>query len=269
MKKNDYALDLFMEHPLCGLRICLAGTFTMPSQSLNKRLRQIGVEQIDRVMTVSTENNSSTPPVKESTQLFVVGQNAPEDSIKRYELNCHDGYNAIMITEQQLYALMRGEISMEIPKTIVKHVELTYSYYDWSTPTFSGHTLTTRRSSPVKYDMHSVLSPVAGKEIYVPEMNGKNMSALRQIIGNLGGFANTYYDDKTEIVLLSDQTIEQWKNGIKDHVIQDLENKYNNGNNKIFNIQFSCESDFIEWVRFRLQQCPDISSIHLLKQLNG
>lgn len=252
---------------LSGLRICLAGTFSMPTLAMNKRLRQLGVEQIDRVTTSCSDTSATVPPIKESTNLFVIGKNVPEDCIKRYELNSHDGYKAVMITEQQLYALMRGEESIEIPKTITKHIDLDYSYYEWNAPVINGRVFTTRVSSPMKFNMTSVLSPVARKEIYLPDMDGLDMAVLRQIIGNLGGYANTYYDDKTDVVLLSAQTINNWKNGIKDHVILELENRYNNGPEKMFNVQFASEADFMTWVSYRLEQCPDPSTIALCNRL--
>lgn len=269
MNSNNQTLDLFADNPLYGLRICLAGTFSMPTLSMNKRMRQLGVEQIDRVTTISSESSTTTPPVKEATHLFVIGEDAPEDCIKRYELNCHDGFKAVKITENQLYALMNGEETIDIPRTITKHIDLDYSYYEWESPSINGKILTTRRSSPMRYNMSSVLSPIARKEIYVPDMDGVDVSALRQIIGNLGGYANSYYDEKTDIVMLSNLTIEKWRHGIKDDVVLGLEKMYNNGPNKTFNIQFSCESDFIKWVSFRLERCPDTYTINLVNRLTN
>lgn len=267
MNNENQLHNLTSSHPLSGLRICLAGTFTMPTLDMNKRLRQLGVKKIDRVTSISTDSTANTPPIKETTNLFVLGENVPEDSIKRYELNCHDGYKAVMITESQLYALMRGEETMAIPKEVTKQIDLDYSYYEWEPPVINGHILTTRVSSPLIYDMQSVLSPVARKEIFLPDMEGVDMSALRQIIGNLGGYANNYYDEKTNVVLLGNDTIEKWKNGIKDKVILDLENMYNRSTNKFFNVQFSSEADFLRWVQLRLEQCPDDSTNCLLQRL--
>lgn len=267
MSNNDQ-VEMLTTHPLSGIRICLAGTFSMSTLVMNKRLRQMGVEQIDRVTTSCADSSATVPPIKETTSLFVVGENAPEDCIKRYELNCHDGYKAVMITEQQLYALMRGDVTIDIPKTITKHIDLDYSYYEWESPVINGHVFTTRLSSPMKFNMKSVLSPVTRKEIYLPDMEGLDMAALRQIIGNLGGFANTYYDGKTDVVLLSNRTIEDWKHGIKNHVILDLEKRYNGGTEKIFNVQFASELDFMDWVSYRLNERPDPSTIALFNRLN-
>ena len=92
------------------------------------------------------------------------------------------------------------------------------------------------------------------------------MSAFRQIIGNLGGYANKEYFDDTNMVLLSDDTLRKLKQGIKDDVILDIESRYNKSNTKIFNIQFTSECDFIAWVKARMEKYLDESTLALLER---
>ncbi|MBQ0088295.1 MAG: hypothetical protein KBT27_03055 [Prevotellaceae bacterium] len=244
---------------LKGIRVCLAGSFSIPMQTLGKQLRSLGV-----TYDHATAKNDTTLPVKESTNLFVVGNDAPIGCLARYEMNCHDGFKALKITEQELYALMRGEIFLDIPKTIVKHIDLDYdSYYCWQSPS----NLRQQKSSPYRYDMNSVHSPVYGRELYVPRIEGINYYSLIQIIGNLGGFSNDQNLPNSDMILLSDETIEKWKRGEKDAVIQGIEDKYNSGDTKIFDCCFTCLSDFLKWVEFRLSKCPDTSTIELMNKL--
>jgi len=252
-----------INNPLNGIRICLVGTFSMPTISMNKLLRQKGViEPIDRVISTSTDEMNSRP-VKEATNLFVVGKNPPEDCLRRYELNCHDGYKAVKISEEELYALMRGEISVEIPRVIVKHIDLDYGYYCWNAP--KNQSL--HKSTPFVYDMNSVHSPVYGHELFIPDMEGINTVALGQIIGNLGGFSNNQNLPNTDMVMLSDETVENLKRGIKDSVILKIEKDYNNGSSKMFSCCFTRVSDFLKWLDFRLSQCPDTSTQALVDRL--
>lgn len=90
------------------------------------------------------------------------------------------------------------------------------------------------------------------------------MSIIRQLIGNLGGYANAEYFDDTNIVMLGDSTLKNLEQGIKDEVILSIENHYNKSNTKMFNIQFTSESDFINWVNERMKNYPDESTIKLL-----
>jgi hypothetical protein len=91
------------------------------------------------------------------------------------------------------------------------------------------------------------------------------MKAFFQLIGNLGGYANKEYFDDINTILLSNETLANLKRGIKDDVILGIENKYNFSNTKIFNVQFTSESDLINWVRKRLEVYPDESTLKLLK----
>lgn len=257
--------DLFsneQNNPLQDLRICLAGIFNTPTTILKKRLTNLGASKID-VVSHESKNEINSLPIKETTNLFVVGNKIPEDCLVRYNLNCHDGYKAVKISEDELYALIRGDISIEIPKNIVKHIDLDYTYYCWNAP----KNQVMHKSSPYVYDMNSVHSPVYGREVFIPNMEGINMSALGQIIGNLGGFSNNQNFPNSDMIMLSETTVENLKNGIKDAVIQKIENDYNNGTSKIFGCCFTCFPDFIKWVHFRLSQCPDSSTQELVDRL--
>lgn len=243
---------------LNGIRVCLAGSFSVPILTLGKQLRELGA-----TYDHATVKNDTTLPVKEATNLFVVGRDAPEGCLARYEMNCHDGYKALKITEQELYALMRGELFLDIPKTIIKHIDLDYNYYCWEAPSNQRK----QKSSPYVYDMNSVHSPVYGRELYVPKIEGINYYALIQIIGNLGGFSNDQNYPNSDMILLPDETVEKLKNGIKDSIIHKIEDDYNRGDSKIFNCCFTCLSDFLKWVDFRLSKCPDSSTIELMNKL--
>lgn len=264
-------LDLFSQtqlpNPLKGKRICLTGEFQMPQKELYAKLNAVGVETIDRVSETRTyKEGDAIPPVKETTNFFVVGSNPNEDSMKRYSLNQHDGFHAKMIYEQKLYDYLNGIFSDEdiVPNEVEKKINIDYNYYIWNAPVINGKTFVSRVSSPLSYDYEGKENPISQKEIFVEKISGVDMGVFSQIIGNLGGYANLEYYDDTNIVLLSDKTLYNLKNGIKDGAILDIENRYNNGNSKSFNIQFSCESDFIKWVEKRMESLPDESTIKLL-----
>ena len=92
------------------------------------------------------------------------------------------------------------------------------------------------------------------------------MDVIYQIIGNLGGYANKEYYDDTNMIMLSNETLNKLENGIKDNVIQGIEDRYNKSDTKIFNIQFTSEKDFINWVNQRMIIYPDESTLSLLNQ---
>ena len=270
---NTQQLDMFAQsgstNPLKGKRICLSGEFRMPQKVLNAKLKSVGVETFDRVSSTRIfKENDAIPPVKESTNFFIVGSNPNEDSLKRFALNEHDGYHAKMITEEKLYDFLSGHYTKEdmVPDVVEKCLQIDISYYNWSAPTINGKTFVSRVSSPLQYDIYGSSNPISQKEIYVPIIQGIDMGVFYQIIGNLGGYANKEYYDDTNLIMLSDETLFKLEKGIKDEVILDIENRYNNSNAKIFNVQFTSESDFIKWVKRRLELSPDKSTMDLLKK---
>ena len=256
-----------LPNPLKGKRICLTGEFRMPQKELNAKLKSVGVDTIDNVSDTRTfKEGDAIPPVKESTNFFVVGSNPNEDSLKRFALNEHDGYHAKMITEEKLYDFLCGHYTEAdmVPDVVVKCLHLDISYYNWSAPTINGKTFVSRVSSPLKYDEEGMINPISQKEIFVPNIPHKDMCAFYQMIGNLGGYANKEYFDDTSMIMLSDETLRKLEQGIKDDVILDIENRYNKSNTKIFNIQFTSESDFVRWVKRRLELFPDKSTMDML-----
>lgn len=264
-KHLDFLEQSSLFAPLQGLRVCLAGDFKMPVRVLNKRLRAAGVMNIDRA-GVNTNKGTTPPPAKESTNLFVVGSNAPVESLNRYDINCHDGFCAVKITEDELYAILDGTLSIDIPKTIQKHINLDYSYYEWIAPKVKDVDLN-RKSSPMVYDLESVISPVYGLEIFVPEYPGFPTGVMRQLIGNFGGYANAQLYDNTSLIMVSDETVDNMQNRVKDEVISYIEKEYEHSSSKSFDMQFTCYSDFLAWVHTRLEKCPDPSSQKLYDRL--
>ena len=268
---SSQQLDLFGEttlvNPLSGKRICLSGEFRMPQKELTAKLKAVGAVQIDRVSDSRTyKEGDAIPPVKESTHFFVVGSNPNEDSLKRFALNEHDGFHARKISEDKLYDYLAGRFTEEdmVPNVVEKKLHLDFSYYNWTPPVINGKTFVTRVASPLSYDPECRSNPITRQEIYVPDFPSVDMNVIRQLIGNLGGYANKEFFDETNIVMLSDSTLEKLKQGIKDDVILGIENRYNNSNSKIFNIQFTSESDFIKWAKNRMEKFSDESSKALM-----
>ena len=140
------------------------------------------------------------------------------------------------------------------------------SYYNWNPPVVSdedGEDAGVRCSSPLVYGEDN---PIYGMEIYVPNRPNTDMGVIRQIIGNFGGYANAEYFDDTNVIMLSEDTLDKLKQGIKDDVITQIETQYNNGSTRMFNIQFTSEPDFIAWVKKRMEKYPDESTLSLLAQ---
>ena len=173
-----------------------------------------------------------------------------------------------MLSEEKLYEYLNGKYTEDdfVPDVVEKRLHIDISYYNWSAPIINGKTFVSRVSSPLIYDDEGKNNPITQKEIFVPDIPGIDMGSFCQIIGNLGGYANKEYFDDTNMIMLSDETLKKLEQGLKDKVILEIEERYNKSNTKIFNIQFTSESDFIKWVKHRMEKYPDDSTIALLQK---
>ena len=156
----------------------------------------------------------------------------------------------------------------ETPPVPTKQISIDMSYYNWIPPVYTENEddeedTGIRCSSPLVYGEGN---PISGMEIYVPNRPNTDMGIIRQLIGNFGGFANTEYFDETNVVMLGAETMRLLEQGIKDDVIKDIEKHYNDSSAMFFNIQFTSEPDFILWVKKRMEEYPDESTISLMNK---
>lgn len=246
---------IIQQNPLTERRVGFIGKFKNRA-ALVKKVKEFGASE------------KSKDGLTRDTQILVIGSD-----VKQEEQNClicyeHDGWKPLKISEIDLHAIFNGHYTgYETSPIIKKQVKIDMSYYHWDPPVLSSEDGEeeggVRCSSPLVY---SDSNPIYGMEIYVPSRPNTNMGIIRQIIGNFGGYANAEYFDETNIIMLSDETLSLLEKGIQDDVIIKIEKQYNESSAKVFNIQFTCESDFICWVKKRLEKHPDESTLTLLER---
>ena len=258
---SNQQLDIFgdsaisQQNPLTDRRVGFIGTFKNRA-ALVKKVKEFGA------------SDKSKEGLTRDTQILVMGSDVKQEDLNRLKCYEHDGWKPLKITEADLQEIFKGHYAgFETPSVAKKQVSIDMSYYNWTPPVLSeedsDEDSSVRCSSPLVY---GVDNPIYGMEIYVPNRSNINTEILRQIIGNLGGYANTEYFDDTNVVMLSEETLSLLKQGIKDDVIKQIEAQYNNSSAKMFNIQFTSEADFIAWVRKRIEKYPDDSTKALLKK---
>lgn len=245
------------QNPLSNRRVGFIGQFKNRA-ALIKKVKEFGASE------------KSKEGLTRDTQILVVGENVKQEDLNRLLCYEHDGWKPLKISEVDLHEIFKGHyLGYETNPTPIKQVSIDMSYYNWTPPVTSiddGEEETgVRCSSPLIYGDDN---PIYGMEIFVPNRSNTDMGIIRQLIGNFGGYANADYYDDTNVVMLGDSTLEKLKEGIKDDVIVDIENKYNKSNTKMFNVQFTSESDFIIWVKARMAKYPDKNTIALLEQYN-
>ena len=228
---------------------------------------QILIDSIDKVKAFGASQKSKEGLTRD-TQILVMGTEIKQEDLNRLLCYEHDGWKPLKISEAELHEIFNGHYAgYETPGKVKKQVRIDMSYYNWTPPVLSEEDSEEeagiRCSSPLVYGDEN---PIYGMEIFVPNRPNTDMGIIRQIIGNFGGYANPEYYDDTNVIMLSDETLKLLEQGIKDDVIIQIENHYIESSAKIFNIQFTSESDFISWVKKRVEKYPDDSTIALLEK---
>lgn len=234
------------DSPLKGRRIGFIGKFKNRAALVRKVKEQYGASE------------KSNDNLTRDTQILVFGTDVKQNDLNRLACYEHDGWHPLRITEAQLQDIFNGHYAEYSTQEVAqKCISINLSYYNWIPPIVEDEEEnkgTMRCTSPLVYGEQN---PIYGLEMFVPNIPGVNMNVFRQIIGNLGGYANAGYNDDTNVILLGDETLRKLELGIKDETIRYIEDKYNNGSSPMFNVQFTCESDFIAWVEKRVVKFND------------
>ena len=248
------------QNPLTGRRVGFIGTFKNPSRkALIDKVKELGATE------------KSNDRLTRDTQILVMGSDVKQEDLNRLLCYEHDGWRPLKINITDLLEIFNGHYAgYETPLVVKKQISIDMSYYNWIPPVYAkddndDEDTGIRCSSPLVYGEDN---PISGMEIYVPNRPDTDMDIIRQLIGNFGGYANKEYFDDTNVIMLSEETLRQLEQGIKDKVITDIEKHYNESSAKMFNIQFTSEPDFIYWVKKRLEKYPDESTIALLDKYN-
>ena len=260
---SNQQLDIFgnnaisQQNPLTNRRVGFIGTFRNRA-ALVKKVKEFGA------------SDKSKDGLTRDTQILVMGSDVKQEDMNRLKCYEHDGWKPLKITETDLHEIFNGHYAgFETPDVAKKQVSLDMSYYNWTPPVLledeNDDDTGVRCSSPLVYGDEN---PIYGMEIYVPSRPGVDIDIIRQLVGNFGGFANSEYFDDTNIIMLSGETLKLLEQGVKDDVIKQIEQKYNQSSTRMFNIQFTSEPDFISWVRKRMGKFPDKSTIKLLEKLD-
>lgn len=256
MMQQDLFCDnaTIQKNPLTNRRFGFIGKFKNRA-ALVKKVKEFGASE------------KSKEGLTRDTQILIMGTDIKQEDLNRLLCYEHDGWKPLKINEAELQEIFKGHsVGYETTPESIKQVSIDMSYYNWNPPMVSdedGEDAGVRCSSPLVYGEDN---PIYGMEIYVPNRPNTDMGVIRQIIGNFGGYANAEYFDDTNVIMLGEDTLNKLKQGIKDDVITQIETQYNNSSAKMFNIQFTSESDFISWVKKRMEKYPDESTLSLLAQ---
>lgn len=210
--------DFQQETPFTRRSVCLLGRFHIAPKALRQKLQTLGAD--------------IKQGVNRNLHYVVLGEDAPADALEYLQQLAYHGYQPRMLSENDLEDILQGHYSpYTVPEQTGKNLHLTLRHY---------------LSAQVNYD--ESLNPLYMKELYLaPDVQPE----LYQKLGNQGVYANAYIDDTTDVLVLSDNSLQHLREGGTDDSLHYIEQQYNQSRAQTFRFSLTSEGDLLTWLKNR------------------
>ncbi len=237
---TDFALPC----PLQGRRVAITGQFAQSRQALRSTLLRMGATEV------------KFDKLQRSTHFLLVGETPDTDVVNYWRLYVHDGFNIRRLSVSDLQDIQAGNYApYQMKEEMTKNMRLTREHLYWTAPEISG-LKNNRQTSPLALHEMDVLY---GKELFLHTSLLDRYPELAQIIGCLGGYANTELADDTDCILIP--------SSMPQEVCLAVEQHYNAGRATRFDTPFIIMEDLVEYLKARSKRIPDAVTTELMKKL--
>lgn len=224
------------ENPFYDRKVVITGLFRQSRKELAQTLKNMGAD-------INTS-------ISKKTHFVLIGEDAGPSKLEKIDILLHDGFPIRKLYQDDLDAILSGEWeNYREEKEVVKDLNFTIEHYHKHHITFKND-----------------INVIASKELFYGKGFAGNFSLFNQMTGNLGAAGdnlNIYPD--TNICVLSNQTITQLENGIKDETILYIQNFYNNNKSVKFDFKFISEQEILDFCISRCEKCGDNCTMNLYK----
>ena len=206
-------------NPMYDRKVVITGDFVQERREIASILKEMGAD-------VNTA-------LSKKTNFVFIGDNPGPSKMEQLNKLILNGYNIRKLYQADLDAIISGDWEKYyIEKEVKKDLVLTYEHY------LKNH-----------IDFTDGSNIIASKELFYGKNFKGNFDVFNQITGNLGAAGDLKIYPETNIIVLSDFTIEQLKNQVKDETIQYIEDTYNKNKSVTFNFKFISESDILDFCK--------------------
>ncbi len=220
-------LDLFadmpveVDTPFTNRVVCLTGKFRQSSHLLQQKFRDMGADY------------KPSARITRNTHFLLVGENPSTEQMEYLRGLNFNGYYPHLLYQSDLDAILQGHYDgYREPADISKKLHLTEEHY-----------------LKFKLDFDKGQNPLYTHEIYVAPDTLTESSTLFQMMGNKGIYANTYMDDSTDAIVISDDTLKRLQAGEEDNVLQYIEANYNKSRSQSYRYVMTTESEFLSFLQ--------------------
>lgn len=220
-------------NPFYDRKVVITGEFTQNRKIIAEQLKGMGAD-IDTSIT-------------KRTNYVLIGIDAGPVKLEKVDKLIHDGYNIRKLYQNDIDAIFAGDWEgYHADKTNRKDLLLTYEHYIKHHLTFEND-----------YNI------IASKELFYGRGFKGNFDLFNQITGNLGAAGDLAIYPETNIIVLSDSTIENLEHGVADETIKYIQDYYNSNKSIVFAFAFLSESDILNFCKRRCDKCGDEVTLEL------
>ena len=159
----------------------------------------------------------------------VLGPKVSPDDLGRVEQLAYNGYKPKVLDEHDLEEILQGHYKPYlVPEQITKDLHLTHQHYLASRMSYEG-----------------AMNPLYTKELYLaPDIP----TDFYQMLGNRGIYANTYIDDTTDVIVISNNSLQRLQEGQTDDNLRYIEQQYNQSRAQAFRYVMTSEGELLAWL---------------------
>lgn len=170
---------------------------------------------------------------------------APNENIQKLNYN---GWYPRILSSDDIDAILSGKFDdYYTPEQNIKKLKLTLSHVEKQS-----------------IDINSQFSPIAGLELYIDKSIQGNYDIFDQITGNLAAFGDRTINNDTNCYVLSDYTMQCLKDEVKNDMIKQIEDYYNNSDAVTFyHYRFITASAILEYCKKRCERIGDMVTMEL------
>ena len=238
--------DMFkIQSPLYMRRVALLGNYSLQEE---KAVRY----ELSMRGAVFTTKKDGKYQVSRTTHYCILFRDTSEEDLYKIRDFTYDGYYVKMIPYEHIDELYKEDLgTFYVEKDVVRNLKITSDFLEYE-------------RFKVDYKRQN---PFSCKEIYIGEDLKGDRNIFFQIVGNLGGYANRELFPETNIILLSDTTVERIKNKEKDETIEFIQNSYNAGTDSLgtFTYKLVTESEYLTWVKKWCEKYHVEETMNMLK----
>lgn len=213
--------------PLVNRVVCVLGTFPISGKALQKKLQQAGARY------------AAPAQLSRNVHYVLMGDNPAEERLAQLEKLRFNGFCPRVLGWNDLERILQGfgqeyHTSAQIQKDLHlsrRHYELFHTEYP------------------------ATGNPFYTKELYVAEDVRSAHPGLFQQLGDMGIYANTYLDERTDLLVVSRRMLDELDNGLRDNAVaQYIEKTYNQSKAPSYRYVMTTDEELLLWLSKKASQ---------------